>query len=803
METPTTGQAQAAVRIMEALPDTRRTHDDKLKAGENFFPEPGQQAILSYKVNVATPGRYYVWARAYSTGGEDNGLHVGLDGNWPESGQRLQWCTGKNSWWWESKQRTKKKHCGEPGKIYLDIEKAGDHVVHFSMREDGFEFDKWLMTSDQNFKRPDDAGPTSVVASGPKPKTFSLASGRDDQSTTKNSSDLPLMMPRQPDGDGSVAVVGQQKVWHKLSLNVAGPFAHEHDNQPNPFTDHRLLATFTHTDGTRYQVPGFFAADGDAANSSAVSGTVWRVHFVPDRVGRWNYEIQFHTAKDAAIDWSINATSAPACDGQTGSFDVAASDKPAGSLAAEGRLQYVGERYLKHAGSGKYFLKVGADSPETLLAFKDFDNTIGGRKKAPLKSFSAHVADWKTGDPQWGDGRGKGLIGAISYLSSKGCNAFSFLTYNAGGDGDSVWPYVQREDKLHFDCSKLDQWGIVFDHGTDRNMYLHFKLQETEIDDNFLKKKKNGIVKESLDGGDLGRQRKVYLKELIARFGHALALNWNLGEENTQSTKQQKAMIDYINAMDPYDHNIVVHTYPKQQDKVYGPLLGDRSGLTGASLQNSSIRTTHEQTLKWVTKSTAAGKPWVIAFDESGSAAHGCCPDLGYEGFDGKDSSGKMIHTQHDVRKNTLWGNLMAGGAGCEYYFGYKFAQNDLMCEDWRSRDQSWDYGRIALNFFRDNQIPFNEMKNQNSLIGNDKNSNKRYCFAKAGEVYLVYLPEGGSCELDLSGAGSKAFSVGWFNPRSGGELVKGSVAEIKGGSKVSLGNPPQDASEDWLVIVR
>ena len=371
---------------LEVLPDTRRTHDDKLKRGENFFPEPGQQAILSYKVNVATPGRYYVWARAYSTGGEDNGLHVGLDGQWPESGQRLQWCTGKNSWWWESKQRTQKKHCGEPGKIYLDIDKAGDHVVQFSMREDGFEFDKWLMTLDQEFKRPDNAGPEPIVASGPKPKTIAADVLSDsDKSTTKNSSDLPLVKPRQPDGDGSVAVVGEKKVWHKLSLDIAGPFAHEHDNQPNPFTDHRLLGTFTHEDGTSYQVPGFFAADGNAANSSAVSGTVWRIHFVPDRVGRWSYEIQFHTAKDAAIDWSVNATSAPACDGQTGSFEVAASDKPAGSLAADGRLQYVGQRYLKYAGSGRYFLKVGADSPETLLAFKDFDGTSGGNKKGSAK----------------------------------------------------------------------------------------------------------------------------------------------------------------------------------------------------------------------------------------------------------------------------------------------------------------------------------------------------------------------------------------------------------------------------------
>src|SRR5690606_5382465 len=91
--------------------------------------------------------------------------------------------------------------------------------------------------------------------------------------------------------------------------------------------------------------------------------------------------------------------------------------------------------------------------------------------------------DWQEGDPTWKDGRGKGLIGAINYLSGKGCNAFSFLTYNAGGDGDNVWPFVERNDKLHYDCSKLDQWSIVFAHGTHKGMYLHFKMQETEMDD--------------------------------------------------------------------------------------------------------------------------------------------------------------------------------------------------------------------------------------------------------------------------------------------------------------------------------
>ena len=48
------------------------------------------------------------------------------------------------------------------------------------------------------------------------------------------------------------------------------------------------------------------------------------------------------------------------------------------------------------------------------------------------------VRDWKAGDPTWSNGKGKGLIGALDYLAGKGVNAFSFLTYNAAGDGDNV-----------------------------------------------------------------------------------------------------------------------------------------------------------------------------------------------------------------------------------------------------------------------------------------------------------------------------------------------------------------------------
>ena len=45
---------------LEILPDTRRTHADKLIRDTNFSPNAGKMAILHYKVQFETPGRYYI-----------------------------------------------------------------------------------------------------------------------------------------------------------------------------------------------------------------------------------------------------------------------------------------------------------------------------------------------------------------------------------------------------------------------------------------------------------------------------------------------------------------------------------------------------------------------------------------------------------------------------------------------------------------------------------------------------------------------------------------------------------------------
>ncbi|MEM6910099.1 MAG: DUF5060 domain-containing protein [Verrucomicrobiota bacterium] len=605
----------------------------------------------------------------------------------------------------------------------------------------------------------------------------------------------PLFGERLPDGDGSVSLEGELKTWHNVVLTLDGPFAHERDNAPNPFVDQEMNVRFTHESGSpSYLVPGYFAADGQAGESSAESGTKWRAHLSPDVVGQWSYTIEFAET---------------AYDGTSGNFEIVASDKGGRDLRGKGRLQYVGQRYLQFAESGEWFLKVGADAPETLLAFEDFDNTVAHSPQAgPLKSWAPHLGDWKEGDPTWKDGRGKGLIGAINYLAGKEMNAFSFLTYNAGGDGDNVWPHLSRSHKLHFDCSKLDQWEVVFSHGTAQGMFLHFKLQETENDD--LVGKGKGL-EHALDDGELGIERKTYLREMIARFGHHLALNWNVGEENTQTFAQSSAMTRYIRQVDPYGHHVVLHTYPHQQDKVYGDYLGKSELLTGLSIQNSDVSRSHAETVKWINQSAASGHPWVIAIDEPGNASVGTPPDPDWPGMSealemiSKKKGNKRkfkAPSIHDIRAEVLWGILLAGGTGVEHYFGYQVPENDLKAEDWRSREQTWEYSRIALEFFREEEIPFWEMKNANGLIGNPNNENGRYCFAKPGELYLVYLRQAKPRSLDLSEA-TGSFQVSWFNPRIGGDLETGSVATVEAGKSVGLGKPPRDHQEDWLVVVR
>ncbi|MGC9345025.1 MAG: DUF5060 domain-containing protein, partial [Bacteroidales bacterium] len=321
-----------------------------------------------------------------------------------------------------------------------------------------------------------------------------------------------------------------------------------------------LNVFFTHEKTARtYSVPGYFAADGNAGETSATSGNTWKVHFAPPERGKWNYLVDFRKGAWIAVSERENSgESAGFMDGAAGTFIIEESDKTGRDNRAKGMLLYDGTRYLKYAETGKPMLKVGPDAPENFLAYEDFDGNFhnDGHKDHLVKNWEPHLNDWKQGDPTWKNGKGKAIIGAVNYLASEGMNAFSFLTMNIGGDDQNVFPFIDYEIHDRFDCSKLDQWEVVFEHADQLGMFLHFKLMEQE---------NQGL----LDNGAIGAYTKLYYREMIARFGHHLALNWNIGEETGDwagkhrtpplNTTQRLAAAEYFYDHDPYHHHVVIH----------------------------------------------------------------------------------------------------------------------------------------------------------------------------------------------------------------------------------------------------
>jgi hypothetical protein len=269
-----------------------------------------------------------------------------------------------------------------------------------------------------------------------------------------------------------------------------------------------------------------------------------------------------------------------------------------------------------------------------------------------------------------------------------------------------------------------------------------------------------------------------------------LGVTWNIGEENGptdwspigQTDAQKKEMVNFMKQTNPYPSIVVVHTHSddEHQDKYLIPMLGFEN-LDGPSMQIGNPLRVHERIKQWVEESENLGKRWLVNLDEIGEHWKGVMPD--------------SYDFNHDtIRQNCLWGSLLAGGAGVEWYFGYRYPHTDLTCEDFRSRDNWWKQSTIATEFML--QFPLDQMKGNDELL----NIEGSYCLAKTDELYVVYLPAGIK-NLKINLQSDESYSVKWFNPREGGELQVGDVAIVSGNGLQFSGNPPEAPNKDWIIL--
>jgi len=573
------------------------------------------------------------------------------------------------------------------------------------------------------------------------------------------------------------SVSGDRKRWHRVALTCDGPQGNEAEE--STFTNNRFNVTFSNG-ATSLVVPGHFAADGNAADNGSSAGDQWRAYFSPPATGNWNYSVSFRTGNDIAVNNNASAGSpVNGIDGSAGSFNVSGSGAASRDMRTRGLLQHQNtERYLRFAGDNTIFIQGGMDSPENIFGYDEFDNTRkfndAGSCKGILHSFDDHESDWASGDPTWANNKGRSLIGLVNYIASRGVNSAYIMMNTVRGDGCDAHPwstYNASGSVKSFDVSKLDQWERVLTHMTSKGILIHAMTQETEND-------------QLLNGGALGLERKLYYRELISRFGHHPALQWNLGEENTNTAAQQTAFANYIKQVDPYDHAVYMHTFPGQQRK-YEPLLGLAS-FDGPTLQYGPIPTSptggvYGDTRSWIARSADDGKPWVVTVTEAS----------------GDNAPTPFTEVTSRQRVYWMWSNVMAGGGGFEWYLknGGSGHAYDLAVENLREFDEHWQQTGHVVTFFRDilqqaNSIDLQSLAPDNNAIA----SGGAWVLSEPGENYIVYLRDGGTATVDL--AGNQAYDVLWFNPRNGDTT--------DGGTVQSDGNltPPTEVSSDWAVLL-
>ena len=143
-----------------------------------------------------------------------------------------------------------------------------------------------------------------------------------------------------------------------------------------------------------------------------------------------------------------------------------------------------------------------------------------------------------------------------------------------------------------------------------KGIVAHMVLAETEAGNS-----------EWLDDGELGVERKLFYREMVARFSYLLGVKWNISEESRFGTEKHKAFAAHIRSLDWAEHPLAVHTFLNRPEETYDDLLSDPSFDTSSIQFSPSNANDFVET--WREKSAAAGKPWVIDMDEVGPAQTG------------------------------------------------------------------------------------------------------------------------------------------------------------------------------------
>jgi hypothetical protein len=114
---------------------------------------------LRFDVNFTTTGTYNVWVRGIGPNADADSCHVGIDGMGPGSSDRISSFGTSLSW---------SRSTMDGNTATINVSAPGVHTISLWMREDGFSFDKLVLTTSGSFS-PSGTGPAESPQGQPEP----------------------------------------------------------------------------------------------------------------------------------------------------------------------------------------------------------------------------------------------------------------------------------------------------------------------------------------------------------------------------------------------------------------------------------------------------------------------------------------------------------------------------------------------------------------------------------------------------------------------------------------------------------
>ena len=506
----------------------------------------------------------------------------------------------------------------------------------------------------------------------------------------------------------------------------------------NRFADVELLVTYQAPSGRRLEFRGFFDGDGDGGGN-AQSGKIWKMRFMPDETGIWQYEYR----------WSDGSP------GGKGSFSCTAEG------AGKGVLQAYKENphWFAYNGTEPVYLKSYYETGHGSIG-QDFDwirEHVYGRL---IEHGYNHLQ--------------------VNWLLSLCC----FGQYYKDGPAPETMDLTLYQEGKASSTMNLEAWKRMEQHlgflnSKDVGVHMFLGVDGSRND---------GPAWTALSA----EEKDFYVRYMVARLApYANLAGWNyVWEVPGDREDQELGFARLISQYDIFNH---LRTYEDEFPREHHYTLPE---YTFAAIENHQIAAPQKSLERHLWRDAwthhmacllgYAGKP---VFMSEGNA-------LWRRYWHERTGA-----TQDDLRRSA-WACATAGasftwnGHASEYEL-YAYGPEGLPFSEDNEFKLSERYVDILTKVLR-NEVDFYRMRPHDELLANQQ-ALRVYALSEPGQQYLVFAPDGENFALHLE-AGTYSRCC-WIDSKTGEKQALPQVQNA--GPEQAKAFTPPNKDTDWVLVIR